>query len=50
MTHTAAQSWCSSQNGHLPIPASFEENEFLRQLGSTWLDFDNIKLEQLGIW
>jgi len=48
MSHTTAQSWCSSQNGHLPIPGSFEENEFLRQLGSTWLGFDTSNLDILN--
>jgi len=34
-----AEAWCRSHNGHLPIPESAEENEFLRNLGNTWLGF-----------
>ena len=37
MTHTNALSWCTALGGTLPIPASNEENEFLHNLGNTWL-------------
>ena len=36
MTFEIAESWCSSQGGHLPIPRNQEENELLPG-GHVWL-------------
>jgi len=37
MDYASAIRWCTSINGVLPVPTSEEENDFLYQLGSTWL-------------
>ena len=37
MDYIEANSWCTEQNGNLPIPTSQEENDFLADIGSTWL-------------
>ena len=37
MSYIEANSWCTQQNGNLPVPASQEENNFLAEIGSTWL-------------
>ena len=47
MDYNTALAWCTSNNGVLPVPASDEENEFLRGLGNTFLGFDTSELDQL---
>ena len=45
MTYTEANTWCTEQNGNLPIPISLEENNFLSDIGSTWL---GLNMEDVG--
>ena len=37
MNVTAAEAWCSSVGGILPMIYSDEENDFYHELGNTWL-------------
>ena len=38
MRRGSARDWCNSFNGQLPMPHSAEENQFLADLGGTWLN------------
>ena len=48
--YSTAKSRCSP--GHLPVPATQEENEFLASLGGTWLGFttDNMANINYSNW
>jgi len=39
MDYETAVAWCNGLGGSFPVPTSPEENEFLRQLGNTFLGF-----------
>ena len=47
MSYTEANSWCTQQSGHLSTPRSQEENDFLANIGSTWLAVNTMDLNGL---
>ena len=47
MSYSEANTWCTQQNGNLPIPISQKENNFLAEIGSTWLGCSTDNLESL---
>ena len=47
MSYNEANSWCTQQSGQLPIPTSQEENDFLANIGSTWLAVNTQNLSGL---
>ena len=48
MSYNAASYWCRQLNGHLPIPSSQEENDFLAEIGNTWLAVNTKDLSGLN--
>ena len=45
-----ASKWCDSLHGSLPVPTSQEENDFLAELGSTFLGVKTTGLAPFTNW
>ena len=47
LPYNEAERWCFQWYGHLPIPTSQQENDWLADIGSTWLAVNTQYLKKL---